>query len=74
MKQQLSLQLAAVKRWLKRVAPPIFALLKALNQRRERLWTSPLAYVWRNSHLGCLRSRGDWSGWLMATFALLCFG
>ena len=52
MKQQLSLQLAAVKRWLKRVAPPIFALLKALNQRRERLWTSPLAYIWRNSHLG----------------------
>ena len=52
MKEQLSLQLAAVKRWLKRVAPPIFALLKALNQRRERLWTSPLAYVWRNSHLG----------------------
>ena len=52
MKEQLSLQLAAVKRWLKRVAPPIFALLKAVNQRRERLWTSPLAYVWRNSHLG----------------------
>ena len=52
MKEQLSLQLAAVKRWLKRVAPPIFALLKALNQRRERLWTSPFAYVWRNSHLG----------------------
>ena len=52
MKEQLSLQLAAVKRWLKRVAPPIFALLKALNQWRERLWTSPLAYVFRNSHLG----------------------
>ena len=52
MKEQLSLQLAAVKRWLKRVAPPIFALLKALNQWRERFWTSPLAYVWRNSHLG----------------------
>ena len=52
MKEQLSLQLAAVKRWLKRVAPPIFALLKALNQWRERLWTSPLAYVLRNSHLG----------------------
>ena len=52
MKQQLSLQLAAVKRWLKRVAPPMFALLKALNQRREWFWTSPLAYVWRNSHLG----------------------
>ena len=52
MKEQLSLQLDAVKRWLKRVAPPIFALLKALNQRRERLWTSPFAYVWRNSHLG----------------------
>ena len=52
MKQQLSLQLAAVKRWLKRVAPPIFALLKASNQWRERVWTSPLAYVWRNSHLG----------------------
>ena len=52
MKQQLSIQLAAVKRWLKRVAPPIFALLKALNQRRERFWTSSLAYVWRNSHLG----------------------
>ena len=52
MNEQLSLQLAAVKRWLKRIAPPIFALLKALNQRRERLWTSPLAYIWRNSHLG----------------------
>ena len=52
MKEQLSLQLAAVKRSLKRVAPPIFALLKALNQWRERFWTSPLAYVWRNSHLG----------------------
>ncbi|WP_156957555.1 hypothetical protein [Synechococcus sp. KORDI-52] len=52
MKEQLSLHLAAVKRWLKRVAPPIFALLKALNQWRERLWASPLAYVWRNSHLG----------------------
>ena len=35
MKQQLSLQLAAVKRWLKRVAPPIFVLLKAVNQRRD---------------------------------------
>ena len=52
MKEQLSLQLAAVKRWLKRVAPLIFALLKDLNQRRERLWTSPFAYVWRNSHQG----------------------
>ena len=52
MKEHLSLQLAAVKRWLKRGAPPMFALLKALNQRRERFWTSPLAYVWRNSHLG----------------------
>tara|TARA_B100001939_G_scaffold223201_1_gene192077 strand:- start:1306 stop:2478 length:1173 start_codon:yes stop_codon:yes gene_type:complete len=52
MKEQRSLQLAAVKRWLKRIAPPIFALLKVLNQRRERVWSSPLAYVWRNSHLG----------------------
>ena len=52
MKKQLLLQLAAVKRWLKRVAPPIFTLLKAFNQRREQLWTSPLGYVWRNSHLG----------------------
>ena len=52
MKEQLSLQLAAVKRWLKRVAPPLFALLKALNLWRKRVWTSPLAYVWRNSHLG----------------------
>ena len=52
MKEQLSLQLVAVKRWLKRVAPPIFALLKSFNQRREQLWTSPLAYVCRNSRLG----------------------
>ena len=52
MKEQLSRQLAAFKKWLKRVAPPIFALLKALNQRREGVWTSSLAYVWRNSRLG----------------------
>jgi hypothetical protein len=47
MKEQSPLQIATAKRWLKRAAPPMFAVLKTLNQRREQLWTSPLVYCWR---------------------------
>ena len=39
-----SLQLAVFKRRIKHVAPSIFVLLKALNQRREKLWRCSLVY------------------------------
>ena len=52
MKGSFSSQLAVFKRRLKHVAPLIFSLLQALNHWRNRFWTSPLLYVWRNSYLG----------------------
>lgn len=52
MKEQSSLQVSALKRWLKRFVPLIFALLKSLNQ----LWGSPLVYGWR-AHCFALKER-----------------
>ena len=52
MKGSFSSELAVFKIRLKRVAPLIFSLLQTLNQWRNYFWTSPLLYVWRNSHLG----------------------